>query len=126
MGGIPFRGFLYCAEGAGDEAAENELIVLTQHFLSTLIERTQTAQILARSLEERNEAQEVAQVGSFTFDLETRTCNYSAVTAKIIGWPVDSASTSMAEYKARIHPEDLPRVEQEVSISHKSGKKLTT
>ena len=68
-----------------------------------------------QALAERNAqlalAGKIALVGSFTFDLGSGKMQVSPGYAAIHGLPEGTAETSRADWRARVHPDDLPRLE---------------
>jgi diguanylate cyclase (GGDEF)-like protein/PAS domain S-box-containing protein len=117
---------LYYAKVGIGQADADELIDMLRHLVSTLIERTYIAHNLAQSERQLNEAQEVAQVGSYSIDLETGLRTYSAITGKIYGRPPNTFSATFEEYQRLIHPDDWDRLIKEVIALHSSGNRLLT
>ena len=68
-----------------------------------------------QALAERNAqlalAGKIALVGSLTFDLGSGKMQVSPGYAAIHGLPEGTAETSRADWRARVHPDDLPRLE---------------
>ena len=68
-----------------------------------------------QALAERNAqlalAGKIALVGSFTFDLGSGKMQVSPGYAAIHGLPEGTVETSRADWRARVHPDDLPRLE---------------
>jgi diguanylate cyclase (GGDEF)-like protein/PAS domain S-box-containing protein len=115
---------LYCSQAPSDHSVNDELINLLGPLLSNLIERTYVTRNLARSERQLNEAQEVAQIGSFSIDLETDARTYSAVTGKIFGRSPNTISGSLEEYRRIVHPDDWERLQEEIMDLVKTGKRM--
>ena len=68
-----------------------------------------------QALSERNVqlalAGKVALVGGFTFDLGSGTMRISPGYSAIHGLPEETEETSRAEWRARVHADDLPRLD---------------
>ncbi|MBI1755924.1 MAG: PAS domain S-box protein [Fimbriimonas ginsengisoli] len=56
------------------------------------------------------EAQRLAQIGSWEFDLESEACTWSAECKRLIGLDPHGPAPTTRAYQAMIHPEDLPQV----------------
>ena len=73
--------------------------------------RKQAEQALAERNAQLALAGKIALVGSFTFDLGTGKVQISPGYAAIHGLPEGTVETSRADWRARVHPDDLPRLE---------------
>ena len=73
--------------------------------------RKQAEQALAERNAQLALAGKIALVGSLTFDLRSGTMQVSPGYAAIHGLPEGTAETSRADWRARVHPDDLPRLE---------------
>jgi PAS domain S-box-containing protein len=74
-----------------------------------------TRKLAERALVERNAqlalAGKAALVGSFTFDVRSGRMEVSPGYVAIHGLPEGTEETSRGEWRARVHPEDLPRLQ---------------
>lgn len=117
---------LYYLEVGDAQEDREELATMLRHLVSTLIERSYISQTLSQSQRQLLEGQEVAQIGTFSVDLETDARSYSAVTGKIFGRPHNSFTSTLDEYRKLIHPDDWERTRNEVIASNKSRGRLNT
>src|SRR5262249_12251989 len=69
-----------------------------------------------QALAERNAqlalASRAALVGSYAYDVDTNMLQISEGYAAIHGLPEGTTETSLSQWRARVHPEDLARVEK--------------
>ena len=119
-----------------DGLAIREIKVLEQAFQQMMVEldtRTHQTKALqadyARTLERQvaertcslnqitagfKEAQRIAQLGSWEFDLITQTITWSEELFRIFGLDPDQAAPSYEDYLQRLHPDDRPQLQQVV------------
>ncbi len=65
---------------------------------------------LAEVREQLAESQELAHVGHWRFESESRRLTYSPEMCRIFGLPPENPHPSLSEYRDRIHPDDRDRV----------------
>ena len=76
-----------------------------------ITQRKQAEQASAERNAQLALAGQIALVGSFTFDLGSGNMQVSPGYAAIHGLPEGTAETSRADWRARVHPDDLPQLE---------------
>lgn len=70
------------------------------------------------------EAQHLARVGSFSWDLATNIIQRSTTFDRILEIPAEAARTSIKPYLDRIHADDRDRVEQEMRDAAAEGRRV--
>jgi PAS domain S-box-containing protein len=73
-------------------------------------ERRQTEKALAERKAQLELANNIAQVGSYTYDYTTRTLWLGPGSASIYGLREDSVEMTVDEWRKCVHPEDLPQL----------------
>ncbi len=76
-----------------------------------ITERKQAERTIAERSTQLALAGKVGLVGGFTFDLGTGTMRISPGYSAIHGLPEETEETSRAEWRARVHADDLPRLD---------------
>jgi PAS domain S-box-containing protein len=107
----------HCRPGHRWRSNEDRLLVEVGRRLSDALTVSLTHQALQRSERYLAEAQRVAQLGHWERDFEHGTHEASAETARILGLTEEEARQHSleqreAQWRARIHPDDLPAVRQ--------------
>ncbi|MEA1898362.1 MAG: PAS domain S-box protein [Bacteroidota bacterium] len=72
---------------------------------------------LIRNEELLTETQEIAQLGSWEMDIESRKFSWSKETYKIIGFKVHSIEPSYTEFKSKIHLDDKRMFEEKLELA---------
>ncbi len=80
-----------------------------------------TEQALARREAQLNEAQHVAQIGSWEWDVVTNQLSWSAEQYRIMGFDPEAGMPSRPAAQARIHPDDRERAMQLSQRSAETG-----
>jgi two-component system, cell cycle sensor histidine kinase and response regulator CckA len=94
------------------------------HFISQIKDITESRQAqgaIARSEARLAEAQHIAHVGSWEWDIETDTITWSAELFRLFGVNPRSGSLTYERYLEAIHPDDRGRVETTVAAAAESG-----
>jgi PAS domain S-box-containing protein len=99
---IPYPTPLFDASGA---------LIGGVNMLLDISERKQAEKMLAERNTQLALAGKVGLVGTFAYDLDTGRMHVSAGYATIHGLPEGTLETSRAEWRARVHPDDLPRLD---------------
>src|SRR5262249_13193599 len=76
-------------------------------------ERKQTEKALIDRNRQLELANNIAQVGSYSYDYTTRTLGLGPGSASIYGLPENTAETTVEELRKCVHPEDLARLDAE-------------
>jgi PAS domain S-box-containing protein len=82
--------------------------------LFEITERRNAEEALRASEEQLREAQRIAHVGSWEWDLRTNLVTRSEELCRIVGEPEESTSAVGGPSRARLHPDDAERVTAEV------------
>ncbi len=88
-------------------------------------ERKQVEQALQQSESRLEEAQRLAHVGSWTWDVATQTMSWSDELCRIYGLSPASHMPTCADSMDRIHPEDRAGVEALVAEAMRTGKSIS-
>jgi PAS domain S-box-containing protein len=91
-------------------------------LLGTTFEITKekaTAAALAKRERQLLEAQAIAQIGSFEWDMVGDNTLYTPALASIFEWGAESKRKS---WLTNVHPEDVPKVESALAMAKESGK----
>ncbi|HEU0061820.1 MAG TPA: PAS domain-containing protein [Hyphomicrobiaceae bacterium] len=99
---IPFPTPLFDASGA---------LIGGVNMLVDISERKQAEKTLAERNTQLALAGKVGLVGTFAYDLASGKMQVSAGYATIHGLPEGTLETSRADWRARVHPDDLPRLD---------------
>ena len=91
----------------------------------TAVERAQAEEALRDSEQRRRLALEVAELGTWTWDLTTGTGDIDERGAQIVGLEPGRIADIAVAQRARIHPNDLARVEAEAARGIQSGEIFT-
>ena len=94
-------------------------------FLGTatdISERIRAKNALRKSKEHLALAQQVAMMGSFEWDLKTNVMDSSAELEALYGLPPGGLKAGYDEWIKYVHPEDLPKVEQNIQTAVSTGK----
>lgn len=89
------------------------------------IERQRIENSLRSSTRKLNEAQEIAKIGSWEFDLTTFALNWSPQTYVIFGLEETPAERLYEAYRSRIAPQDLVRLDAVVNAAVERGENFT-
>jgi PAS domain S-box-containing protein len=81
-------------------------------FARDITERKRAEQALAERTAQLLLAGTAAQVGSYVLDIAARRIQISPGYAAIYGFPADTTEISWDDWRARVHPEDLPRLDK--------------
>jgi PAS domain S-box-containing protein len=96
------------------------------YFISVVVDITDHKRAEAR-LAERNAqldlASKMARIGSFIYDHGTKKSQLSPGFAAIYGLPEGSLEISREDWRARVHPDDLPRLDAVVSRAFAGGER---
>jgi PAS domain S-box-containing protein len=85
-----------------------------------MAERARTQQALAASEARLREAQQVARVGSWEWDVERNTLWWSDELCAIYGFPPGSAPATYEQYMERVHPDDRSYVRRVVEAAYRN------
>ena len=86
-----------------------------------ITERRRQAEDLARSRRNLNEAQRLAGLGSFEYDVRRHTLYWSDGLLRIFGITRGEFGGTMATYYSRVHPDDLARIQAEIAHAFETG-----
>jgi PAS domain S-box-containing protein len=81
------------------------------NMLVDISDRKHTASRLAERNAQLDLAEKIARIGSLTFDQATETLQLSPGCAAIYGLPEGTLEISREEWRALVHPDDLPRLD---------------
>jgi PAS domain S-box-containing protein len=101
----------YPAEGRAPTAQEREQTELAASLASIAIERSKAAEARSRTESELEEAQRLAQLGSWSFDFQTRRLAWSKNQYRLFGVPFDTEVTPELALGG-IHPNDREHIRQ--------------
>lgn len=105
-----------------DDPAQPEVL---QGTLIDFTQRKQVEQALQLSESRLEEAQRLAHVGSWTWDVATRTMSWSDELCRIYGLSPAEHSPTYEDFLNRVHPDDRAAVEAHVEQTWKSGKPIS-
>ena len=111
---IPFPTPLFDAGGA---------LIGGVNMLVDISERKQAEKILAERNTQLELAGKIGLVGTFAYDLGSGAMQVSPGYATIHGLPEATLDTSRAEWQARVHPDDLPRIEVHLERAIAEGRR---
>jgi PAS domain S-box-containing protein len=94
-----------------------ELATINARLKSEIEEREKTRQELAKRERQLAEAQRLAGLGSFEWDLETGALHWSDELYRIYGIDPKRCKPSLGNYLVRVHPEDRLRVRRAIQTS---------
>ncbi|HEV2329824.1 MAG TPA: ATP-binding protein [Verrucomicrobiae bacterium] len=98
---------------------------LNESIEQTVAERT--AELTRENAERRKseaqlaQAQQIARLGSWEWDIPANKIIWSEETRRMYGWQPEDAELSMETCLERIHPEDLPGVKEALAESLRTG-----
>lgn len=98
---------VYAALVFDDDGAPHRIVV----SYSDITDRNKVMQALARRERQLRQAQELARLGPWRFDLSTRLYHAPPETRQVLGLPDDYATYGMDHATRSVHPDDLARVE---------------
>lgn len=87
-----------------------ELLARVETRLEMARLRNQADEQLQQAMERTRLANEVARLGTWQYELQTKICSLDARMYEICGFPTDTKSLSFEQLIQRIHPEDYPRM----------------
>lgn len=96
------------------DLAEMGLLVQLASDAGFAMESVRTREQLAQSRETLAQAQRIAQLGTWEYDLKSGLLRWSDETYRIHGWPHD-APLSISKLEQQIHPDDRPKVQATVN-----------
>ncbi|HZW19897.1 bifunctional diguanylate cyclase/phosphodiesterase [Noviherbaspirillum sp.] len=105
---------------------ERHVLVRTQSLVSDIEERKRIEQKLAARERQLAEAQQLAQLGSWVWNLETDEITWSDELYRIFGVDRDSFPITRENVRKLIHPDDLDTVRENASRSRQSGQPFRT
>lgn len=111
---IPFPTPLFDAGGA---------LIGGVNMLVDISERKQAEKILAERNTQLELAGKIGLVGTFAYDLGSGAMQVSPGYATIHGLPEATLDTPRAEWQARVHPDDLPRIEVHLERAIAEGRR---
>lgn len=88
---------------------EKKFLQLMGQWIGGAVARQQAEARLRFSEARLNDAQRIAHLGSWSFDVQTQKLDWSEETFHIFGFPVTDRPPSLDVHQAQIHPDDLPR-----------------
>jgi len=88
---------------------------------SDITDRKQAEAALQRTTERLQEAQRVAQMGSWEFDVATETVTWSDELFRIFGLEPGSTAPSFADHRQLFHPDDWDKFQQTVNQAISEG-----
>ena len=97
----------------------DELVILQTlgHLMGLALDRAElfdrdraARKVLAEREAQLAEAQRMAQLGSYTWDLTTNQATWSAEMYRVLGYTPGQVEDFVAAFAARVHPEDKPAV----------------
>jgi PAS domain S-box-containing protein len=80
-----------------------------------ITERKQAEEALLKSREHLALAQQIAGIGSFELNLQTRSVAASSELKSLYGIPAESAADKFEDWEKYVHPEDLPLMRREMN-----------
>jgi PAS domain S-box-containing protein len=95
-----------------NESIEHTVAERTAELTRENIERRQTEEKLRRSQAQLAQAQQIAQLGSWEWDLVHDRVSWSEETPRLYGHPAGDSGFTMEKSLERIHPQDLERVKR--------------
>jgi diguanylate cyclase (GGDEF)-like protein/PAS domain S-box-containing protein len=98
-------------------SATRRLIV----FLRDITERKRAEEALRESDVKLREAQEMAEVGSWDWDLVTNTIIWSEEESRLLGRDVDAPPPTVADFFACVHPDDRKKLADGVAEVRRTG-----
>jgi PAS domain S-box-containing protein len=104
----------------GTRAPDQDLLEMTAAIgrqIGQFIERRSAEESLARNRETLELAQDVAQAGTFVWNIRTGELSWSESQARLYGLPGDRFQGKYEDWKQAVHPEDRQRVEAEVAAA---------
>ncbi len=102
---------------------EAKVTARTAELSKEIAERRQTEEQLRRSQTQLAQAQQIARMGSWEWDLVTNLVSWSKQTQELYGWtPGDVGKSMDACVQDRIHPDDRELVNQTLAEAVRTGK----
>lgn len=99
--------------------ADLQLLATFADHCGGAIYRAQADAVLRRNEELFARAQEIAHIGSWDFDLQSRRPVWSEETYRILGYFPGEVEASEAQYYEHIHPDDRERVYRDAEAFHR-------
>lgn len=116
---------MFGAGGGDDEALQREVLDLRErvaHLQRAVASREAGSEI---SLAEReavlHEAERVAHLGTWTWDIQSGRVTWSEELFRIFGLEPGAEAPTSEAFMARVHPDDRPRVEETTRLGLQSG-----
>ena len=103
--------------------------------LNETIEQTvseRTTELTRENIERRKsetqlaQAQQIARLGSWEWDVVSNKVNWSQETRRLHGWGTEDLDLPMEICLERIHPDDLPKVKESRAASLRTGRPFTS
>ena len=91
------------------------------HRVRYILRAGQAFQDLAKHQASLENAQRIAHLGGWDWDLQRNEIYWSAETFRILGFPTDGITPGFDEFLARVHPEDRPDTEEAMRQLLQSG-----
>ncbi|MFW5640109.1 MAG: PAS domain-containing protein, partial [Thermodesulfobacteriota bacterium] len=103
-------------------AQQRELTALNRRLNREVEQRTQTTIALAESEERLNEAQSLADMGSWQWDTATDETVWSQNMYRLLGYKPGEVPASIDGFRKHVHPDDLNKVSTAIySCIHKKN-----
>ncbi len=120
---LALQGMLLAAL-VGERDQAHRTLLSTNSLLETRVrERTDALQVDRQALEQ---AQRIAHIGSWEYDIATEQLASSAELQRLFGYEFGTAPTDYASAMERVHAEDRPILDQLYAEARVSGKSFTT
>jgi diguanylate cyclase (GGDEF)-like protein len=108
--------------GASDFAARPVAATMLAHRVRFLLRSKRTLDELRTSQARLANAQRVARLGNWHYDLATGTITLSAEGARLLGLPDGHQTCTVAEFTAMVPAEDAARLQQAVTSTLRTGR----
>lgn len=113
------------AEGGGDEALQREVVELRERVAELQRAAARHEDTVGISLAEREEllreAERIAHLGTWTWDIQSGRVSWSDELFRIFGFVPGSITPSPDAFMDRIHPDDRPRAEEMSRVGLRDG-----
>jgi PAS domain S-box-containing protein len=121
-GSIPFGGDTATERVQLAQALFAVVVVSLLVLAATLAEREAGRDALAQTAARLSEAQSIAHIGSWEWDLRTDVITWSDELYRVFGLEQGAAPLSYSPYLERVHPEDRARVDETVRQACADGR----